>query len=66
MGFYFSDETSGHLEAMELVKAYAVVSNDAYCLVEEEYSRIFPSEDDLRVMPDNSTTRLALKSFQHI
>lgn len=56
-GFYFSDQKSGHKEAMEMV-----LSDEAFD--KELYQRIFPSGSDLLVMADDSQTRMALKAFE--
>jgi hypothetical protein len=55
-GFIFSDQSTGHKEAMLMVE------NDEL-LDEDLYYRLFPSHTDLRVMEDNSQSRLLLKSF---
>jgi hypothetical protein len=55
-GFFFSDQKTGHMEAMALVMAEGVHAD-------EMYERVFPSYDDLRVMDDDSMTRMALKAF---
>ena len=55
--FYFSDQKSGHKEAMEMV-----LSDKAFD--KELYQRVFPSGSDLLVIVDNSQTRIALKAFQ--
>jgi hypothetical protein len=58
-GFTFSDQSTGHMEAMQLV-----LSKEAPD--EELYQRLFPSHTDLRVMNDDSQTRMLLKAFFHL
>ncbi len=53
---FFPSSVGGHREAMELVYARGEIDWDMY-------ARIFPSDSELRVLPDDSTTRLLLQSF---
>jgi hypothetical protein len=55
-GFTFSDQTTGHEEAMKLVLSKETPN-------EELYQRLFPSHTDLRVMNDDSQTRMLLDAF---
>jgi hypothetical protein len=58
-GFQFSDQKYGHKEAWLMVMGDKEPEDGSY-------NRVFPAEDDLLIMEDNSMSRMALKAFAEL
>ncbi|TAQ84284.1 hypothetical protein B7494_g7388 [Chlorociboria aeruginascens] len=56
-GFVFSEIKHGHLAAFHMLLM------DESLIDEDEYGRLYPYEDDLYIMEDDSTSRMGRKAF---